>query len=68
MSTLVTLQRQPDGSYTTSDGRWKLTLDYDHDAVTRGRGPRIWWYVDITGHTLPGTVRTLRKFRETYLN
>lgn len=67
MAARVTLQRQSDGSYVTSDGRWKLTPDHDHEAVTRGRGPRIWWVSDATGQELPAMVDTLREFRKKYL-
>lgn len=59
------LHRQPNGIYATGDGRWKITPDHDREAVTRGRGPRIWWITDTTGRTgFPFTVRTLREVRQ----
>lgn len=63
----VSLKRQNDGTYLSSDGRWKATPDHDREAVTRGRGPRIWWLVDLTGRELPGSHQTLRSIRE-YIN
>lgn len=60
----VTLRRQPDDTYVSSDGRWRVTPDHDREAVTRGKGPRIWWLADLTGRELPGTHRTLATIRE----
>jgi hypothetical protein len=64
----VTLQRKPDGSYVSSDGRYIVTPDHDHEAVRRGRGPRIWWVQDTTGQQLPRTCQTLRDVRRQYLD
>jgi hypothetical protein len=59
----VTFRRQPDGSYRSSDGRLIIHPDNDHEAVSRGKGPRIYWVTDTVKRTPPGSFRTLRDIR-----
>lgn len=64
--TLVRMEND-DGSlkgYVTSDGRYELSPFYDHEVVTRGRGPRRWWVSDTVAKTPPSTCNSLTEFRK----